>query len=98
MIAFAEYLRMIRKEHSVGDATEHTHRTALKMLLESAGKGITATNEPKRILCGSPDFQIVRKRCPDGSKDENMFDIMQGVAICIMVKHPPTAGASHHSV
>ena len=24
---------------------------------------------------------------PDGSKDENVFDIQQGVAICIMVKH-----------
>jgi predicted helicase len=30
-----------------------------------------------------------KERCPDGSKDENVFDIMQGVAICIMVKHPP---------
>ncbi|MBM4095007.1 MAG: DNA methyltransferase, partial [Planctomycetes bacterium] len=37
-----------------------------KILLESAGKGITATNEPKRILCGSPDFQIVRKGVPLG--------------------------------
>lgn len=30
-----------------------------------------------------------RERCPDGSKDENVFDIMQGVCIGIMVKHPP---------
>ncbi len=66
MTAFAEYLSMIRKEHGVGDATEHTHRPALKILLESAGKGITATNEPKRILCGSPDFQVVRKGVPLG--------------------------------
>ena len=66
MRAFAEYLAMIRKEHGAGDATEHTHRPALKTLLESAGKGITATNEPKRILCGSPDFQVVRKGVPLG--------------------------------
>jgi len=66
MTAFAEYLSMIRREHAAGDATEHTHRTALKILLESAGKGITATNEPKRILCGSPDFQVVRKGVPLG--------------------------------
>jgi len=25
---------------------------------------------------------------PDGSKDENIFDIQQGVAACIMVKEP----------
>lgn len=30
----------------------------------------------------------VRKKeiCPDGSKDENVFDIQQGVSIGIMVK------------
>jgi predicted helicase len=64
--AFAEYLAAIRKEHGAGDATEHTHRPALKSVLESAGKGITATNEPKRILCGSPDFQVLRKDVPVG--------------------------------
>jgi len=26
--------------------------------------------------------------CPDGSKDENVFDIQQGVAICLMIKLP----------
>jgi predicted helicase len=30
-----------------------------------------------------------KERCPDGSKDENVFDIQQGVAICLMVKLPP---------
>jgi len=25
---------------------------------------------------------------PDGSKDDNVFDIQQGVAICLMVKLP----------
>jgi len=66
MSAIAEYLAAIRKEHAAGDATEHTHRPALKTLLESAGKGITATNEPRRILCGSPDSQIARKGVPLG--------------------------------
>ena len=27
-----------------------------------------------------------KERAPDGSKDENVFDIQQGVAICLMVK------------
>jgi len=26
--------------------------------------------------------------CPDGSKDENVFGIQQGVAICLMIKVP----------
>jgi len=29
-----------------------------------------------------------KESCPDGSKDENIFDIQQGVAVCIMVKYP----------
>ena len=31
---------------------------------------------------------------PDGSKDENVFDIQQGVAICLMVKKPGCKGQS----
>jgi len=31
---------------------------------------------------------LKREVCPDGSKDENVFDIRQGVAICFMVKLP----------
>ncbi|MGL5510788.1 MAG: N-6 DNA methylase, partial [Microcoleaceae cyanobacterium] len=27
--------------------------------------------------------------CPDGSADKNVFDIQQGVAVCIMIKSPP---------
>ncbi len=27
-----------------------------------------------------------KESAPDGSKDENIFDIMQGVAICLIVK------------
>jgi predicted helicase len=33
-----------------------------------------------------------KESAPDGSKDENVFDIMQGVAIGIFVKHPGKAG------
>ena len=32
--------------------------------------------------------------CPDGSKDENVFDIQQGVAICLMIKLPAATGAA----
>ena len=27
-----------------------------------------------------------KEACPDGSTDENVFDIQQGVAICLMIK------------
>ena len=57
---FADYLREIRKSLDKGDATEHTHRPALKTLLESCGRDIDATNEPRRIACGAPDFNITR--------------------------------------
>ena len=36
---------------------------------------------------------LKKERCPDGSKDENVFDIKQGVAIALFIKtrrSPPT--------
>jgi len=35
-----------------------------------------------------------KERAPDGSKDENVFDIQQGVTLGILVKEPNTAGAA----
>ncbi len=43
-----------------GNATEHTHRPALKSLIESLASGVTATNEPKHVECGAPDFVVSR--------------------------------------
>ncbi|MCD6394453.1 MAG: hypothetical protein J7M40_13210 [Planctomycetes bacterium] len=42
--AIAVYLEQINRAVAKGDATEHTHRPALKGLIESLGKNITATN------------------------------------------------------
>ena len=53
---FVIYLAELSQNLKHGDATEHTHRPALKALLESIGKDIVATNEPTRILCGASDF------------------------------------------
>src|SRR4030042_247422 len=53
-----EYIKVIEKELVAGNATEHTHRPALKALIEGLASGITATNEPKHIECGAPDFVI----------------------------------------
>jgi len=56
------YLHKIERALKRGDATEHTHRPALKELLEALDDKITATNEPKRSNCGAPDYVISRKR------------------------------------
>jgi predicted helicase len=57
---FQNYIHAIEKALAAGDATEHTHRPALKTLFESLDTTIAATNEPKHIECGAPDF-ILRK-------------------------------------
>jgi len=56
------YRRQIEKELQAGNATEHTHRPALKTLIESLASGVTATNEPKRVECGAPDFAVTENR------------------------------------
>jgi len=61
MSAFREYLASIKRELDGGSATENSYRPALKALLEAYGEGINATNEPKRTLCGAPDFNITHK-------------------------------------
>jgi predicted helicase len=66
MSAFADYIKELRKNLDKGDSTEHTHRSALETLLEACGKDIDATNEPRRIACGAPDFNISRKGTPLG--------------------------------
>jgi hypothetical protein len=55
------YRRQIEKALQAGNSTEHTHRPALKTLIEALAKGVTATNEPKRVECGAPDFVVSRK-------------------------------------
>ncbi len=60
------YLRKIEKAYQTGNATEHTYRSALQELLETLLFGITATNEPKRIKCGAPDYIITKGQTPLG--------------------------------
>src|ERR1051326_6856972 len=81
--AFTAYLSALSQNLRHGDATEHTHRPALKALLESFAKGIVATNEPTRILCGAPDFNITKGKVPLGhveTKDvgENLAQMERG--------------------
>ncbi len=57
-MAWSKYQREIEKALLAGNATEHTHRPALKDLLETVGKKVTATNEPRCDKCGAPDYVI----------------------------------------
>ena len=61
MEAATRYLAAIAAALAKGDATEHTHRPALKAFVETRGSKIVATNEPKRIACGAPDFVVSSK-------------------------------------
>lgn len=60
------YTKELEKALKAGNATEHTHRPALKQLIEALAPGVTATNEPQRIACGSPDFIVTRGTTPLG--------------------------------
>ena len=63
---FTNYLARLASDLKAGNATEHTHRPALQTLLESSIAGIKATNEPRRIACGAPDYIITRGEVPIG--------------------------------
>ena len=61
-----QYIANINQAYKRGTATEHTYRGDLKQLLESIVSDIIATNEPKRISCGAPDYVLTRKDIPFG--------------------------------
>ncbi len=63
---FKDYLKKLESALVRGDSTEHTHRPALKHLIESIAKGIVATNEPKRSAVGAPDYIVMRGKVPLG--------------------------------
>lgn len=74
-MSFDNYLKSIISALKRGNSTEHTHRPALKSLVESFSQGITATNEPKRIACGAPDYIVTMGIVPVGyieAKDVNV--------------------------
>ncbi len=56
-----EYIAKINQRFELGNATEHTFRGDLQTLLETLVPTIAATNEPKRIACGAPDFVLTQK-------------------------------------
>ncbi len=61
-----QYIDSINKRYKLGNATEHTFRGDLQLLIESLVPAIRATNEPKRQSCGAPDYIITKKDIPIG--------------------------------
>ncbi len=61
-----QYLENIITAYKRGNATEHTYRGALQQLIESLVPNIKATNEPKRQICGAPDYILTNKDIPVG--------------------------------
>jgi hypothetical protein len=64
--AFQSYITKIESDLRGGKATEHTYRSSLELLMESLERGIEASNDPKHIECGAPDFIVEKRRVPLG--------------------------------
>jgi len=65
-ITFDEYIKKIEADYRRGNATEYTYRGSLELLVESYGRGIDASNDPKHIACGAPDFIVEKGKVPLG--------------------------------
>jgi predicted helicase len=66
MSAIQTYLQDVAAHLKAGNATEHTHRPALQNLLSALLPDYHVTNEPRRIACGAPDFEIAKGVEPIG--------------------------------
>lgn len=73
--ALRTYLGEIEDYYKSGKATEHTYRGTLRTLLETLDKGITATNEPKRVKCGAPDYVVERNNLTIGYIEAKDIDV-----------------------
>jgi len=66
MSVIQTYLQDVAAHLKAGNATEHTHRPALQNLLNALLPDYHVTNEPCRIACGAPDFEIAKGVEPIG--------------------------------
>lgn len=72
---FDTYLSKIESDLRGGKATEYTYRTALENYMESLGRGMKASSDPKHIDCGAPDFVIEKRRVPLGYVETKDVDV-----------------------
>src|SRR5687767_1962029 len=64
--SFETYINKVEADLRGGKATEHTYRGTLEIFLESLERGIEASNDPKHIECGAPDFIVELRKVPLG--------------------------------
>jgi predicted helicase len=62
MMTIDQYIQNLNAAYQRGTATEHTYRGDLKQLIEAILPNISATNEPKRIACGAPDYVLTNAK------------------------------------
>ena len=60
------YLDNLQQNLQTGQATEHTHRSALQTLIQNLLPSTQVLNEPRHIACGAPDYMIQRGAEPLG--------------------------------
>lgn len=56
-----EYFSTVNQKYRAGNATEHTYRGALELLMQTLLPKLRIVNEPKREKCGAPDYIASRK-------------------------------------
>lgn len=72
MSLVSNFISKVQSTYATGSATEHSYRSAFEELF--AGLGVKALNEPKRIRCGAPDFEIRRSNVTGPLKQTNSTD------------------------
>jgi len=60
------YLADIDRTYRTDKATEHSYRGLFQSLFTALTRGLSITNEPKRIACGAPDYIVTRGPIPLG--------------------------------
>jgi predicted helicase len=60
------YLNTVAQQLAAGNATEHTYRPTLQHLLNALLPDLRVTNEPRRLECNSPDFEVANGVVPIG--------------------------------
>ena len=60
--AIQQYFDSVASLYKRGNATEHSYRGDLKILIEALVSGVIVTNEPTRIKCGAPDYILTNKK------------------------------------
>lgn len=56
-----EYISTVSQKFRAGNATEHSYRGALELLMQSLLPTLRIVNEPKREKCGAPDYIVSRR-------------------------------------